>query len=115
MILKFNSEILFLKNTVQFRAHSARILNVFSSVIDGLDKDTEDFAGIKQFVADGEFDSYFTAFYCNFLFCCLVGKFHAKRNVTKKAHNEVRIVLVEILSDVCKLTETGKHILSHPI
>lgn len=37
-----------------------------------------------------------------------VGVFHAKKKVTKKAYNELRVVLVEILSDVCKLDDNGK-------
>nr|BAO18452.1 globin [Polypedilum nubifer] len=78
-----------IKNTVEFRAHASRIFNVFSSVIDGLDRDTEMMKGIKKIIAE-------------------VGKFHAKKKVTKKAHNEVRSVLVDILIEVCKLSDEEK-------
>lgn len=38
----------------------------------------------------------------------LAGKFHAKKKVTKKSQVELRGVLVEILSDVCKLDDEGE-------
>ena len=41
-----------LQGTPGFRAHASRIFNVFSSVIDALDKDPE-FIAIKKIVADG--------------------------------------------------------------
>lgn len=41
-----------LKGTPGFRAHASRIYNVFSSVIDSLDKDPE-MKGIQKIVADG--------------------------------------------------------------
>ncbi|KAL7039743.1 hypothetical protein ACKWTF_000095 [Chironomus riparius] len=78
-----------LKDTVEFRAHSSRIFNVFSSVVDGLDKDTEMMKGIKKIVAE-------------------VGKFHAKKKVTKKSHIEVREVIVEVLCAACKLNDEEK-------
>lgn len=37
-----------------------------------------------------------------------VGISHAKRNVSKKAYDDLRIVLVEILSDVCSLDDNGE-------
>jgi len=77
-----------LKGTAGFRAHASRIFNAFSSVIDALDKDVE-LKGIKRIIAE-------------------TGKFHAKKKVTKKSQVELRGVLVEILSDVCKLDDEGK-------
>jgi hypothetical protein len=37
-----------------------------------------------------------------------VGKFHAKKKVSKKSQVDLRGVLVEILTDVCKLDEAGE-------
>ncbi|KAG5674759.1 hypothetical protein PVAND_004709 [Polypedilum vanderplanki] len=78
-----------LKNTVEFRAHASRIFNVFSSVVDGLERDSEMMKGIKKIIAE-------------------VGKFHAKKKVSKKSQVEVRSVLVDVLSDVCKLNDEEK-------
>lgn len=38
----------------------------------------------------------------------LVGKFHAKKRVSKKSLNDLRGVLLEILADVCKLGDEGE-------
>jgi len=76
-----------LKGTAAFRAHASRILNVFSSVIDALDKDAE-MKGIKTIVAD-------------------VGRTHLKRRISKKSQNDLRGVLVEILTSVCTLDAEG--------
>jgi len=46
---KFN----ILQGTPGFRAHASRIFNVFSSVIDALDKDPE-LITIKKIVAEGK-------------------------------------------------------------
>lgn len=43
-------------------------------------------------------------------YASLVGKFHAKRKITKKSHNEVRSVVVEILTEACKLDDEGNDI-----
>ncbi|CAO1370909.1 unnamed protein product [Diamesa serratosioi] len=82
-----NTPLLSLKGTPGFRTHASRIMNVFSSVIDALDKDPE-LKGIKRIVAE-------------------VGRSHARRRISKKAFNELREVLVEVLSDVCQLDADG--------
>ncbi|CRL02393.1 CLUMA_CG015163, isoform A [Clunio marinus] len=76
-----------LKGSPFFRAHASRIYNVFDSVIDGIGKDPEN-KEVMSFIAES-------------------GIFHAKKKVTKQAHAELRVVLVEILNDVCKLDEKG--------
>ncbi|CRK93815.1 CLUMA_CG007342, isoform A [Clunio marinus] len=77
-----------LKGTPGFRNHASKIFNVFSSVVDALDRDP-DYMGIKRILAE-------------------IGKFHAKKKITKKSQNDLRSVVVDILTDVCKLDEQGK-------
>ncbi|CAG9797081.1 unnamed protein product [Chironomus riparius] len=82
-----NTPLLMLKGTPGFRAHASRIFNVFSSVIDALDKDPE-FIAIKKIVAD-------------------VGRSHAKRQIKKRSYVELRIVILDSLTDMCKLDDDG--------
>lgn len=37
-----------------------------------------------------------------------VGKSHIKRKISKKSCNDLRSVVVDVLSDVCKLDDEGK-------
>lgn len=37
-----------------------------------------------------------------------VGKSHIKRKISKKSYNDLRSVVVDVLSDVCKLDDEGK-------
>nr|BAO18451.1 globin [Polypedilum nubifer] len=82
-----NTPLLMLKGTPGFRAHASRIFNVFSSVIDALDKDP-DMEGIKHIVAE-------------------VGRSHAKRQIKKRSYVELRIIILEVISEMCKLDDDG--------
>ncbi|KAG5674760.1 hypothetical protein PVAND_004710 [Polypedilum vanderplanki] len=82
-----NTPLLMLKGTPGFRAHASRIFNVFSNVIDALDKDP-DMKGIKNIVAE-------------------VGRSHAKRQIKKRSYVELRIVILESIAEMCKLDDDG--------
>ena len=40
----------------------------------------------------------------------LVGRSHAKKQIKKRAYVELRIVIVEVLSDMCKLDDDGNNL-----
>jgi hypothetical protein len=95
------------QGTPGFRAHASRIFNVFASVIDALDKDP-DLSGIKQILAESELIIYLF----NYLFeikitIKSVGRTHARRRTRKQAYMELRVVILEVLSDMCKLDDDG--------
>jgi hypothetical protein len=37
-----------------------------------------------------------------------IGKYHRRRGIEKKSFNQLRIVILEIMSDVCKLDDESK-------
>lgn len=96
-----------LQGTPAFRAHAAKIFNIFTTVIDALDKDDKEMKGIKRILVEGEFEvpATFPLSTCFHLFP--VGKTHAKRRISKQAQNDLRSVVVQIVSDVCKIDDEG--------
>jgi hypothetical protein len=86
---------------------------VLDNVIDALDKDPG-LKGIKQLIVEGKtfalrvviaFPSL-TDFL--FPFLVVVGKFHRQKRVSKKSQLDLRGVLLDVLSDVCKLNDEGE-------
>lgn len=96
---------------INFRAHASRIMNVISSIVDSLDKDPE-LVAIKKIIAECEL-KYNASFGMNYLTVIKyileisVGKTHSKRQISKKAFVELREVLVDVLSEVCRLDDEG--------
>lgn len=76
-----------LKGTPRFRAHSSRIFNVFSSVVDSLEEESDN-SEVKLFIAE-------------------VGVSHARKKIQKAPYDDLRVVLTEILTEVCQLDEDG--------
>lgn len=65
---------------------------------------------IKRVIADGKISQklFIQVNTATTRFPSLVGVSHAKRKISKKAHNDLRLVLVDILSDVCSLDNSGE-------
>ncbi|KAG5674761.1 hypothetical protein PVAND_004711 [Polypedilum vanderplanki] len=82
-----NTPLLMLRGTPGFSPNACRIMNVFNNVIDSIENDPE-MNGVKKIVFE-------------------VGKTHAKRNIKKRAYIELGIVILEVLTDICKLDNDG--------
>lgn len=78
---------------------------MFDSVIDCLDNDP-DGTEIPKIIAQSLFRKSIEKFLSN-LIIFAVGVSHLKRKVSKKSYGDLRVVLEQVLSDVCHLDSEG--------
>ncbi|KAL7015517.1 hypothetical protein ACKWTF_016498 [Chironomus riparius] len=83
-----NTPLVMLKGTPGFRSHASKIMDVFATAINALGTEN----GLPAIVS----------------LVTETGKYHRRRGISKRNFVELRGVIIEILTAVCRLDDEGK-------